>query len=391
MDHLQSVILSLQSEVTFLKSEISLLRSENLLLKSELDSLKLVTHSLELANKSLEEENSKLKEKLGLTSKNSSIPTSKELYKQKRDKVKSTRNRGGQPGHAGTTRSKLEADEVIELHISNSCSCGGPVAIAPKPYIHQKVDLPEIKPHVIDYHLHHGRCRKCGKRYAASLPKGVTGDTFGPKIKSVIAALTGFYKNSKREVGYILKDIFNVDISLGTISNSEARVAAKCQEAYQAIEKTVRESKVLHIDETGHYNSGKLGWCWIFTSPIASLLKLTTSRSRKILENSGLNRQNSTVITDRYAVYNYFPPSNRQLCWSHIARDFERFAHSWHSQVKTLGYYLKKIASELFALNRAFLNRSIEILPFLRRIRKLRKRACYGLKAIARGTMCRAR
>lgn len=48
-----------------------------------------------------------------------------------------------------------------------------------------------------------------------------------PKIKSVIAALTGFYKNSKREVSHILKDIFNLDISLGSISNSEARVAFK--------------------------------------------------------------------------------------------------------------------------------------------------------------------
>ncbi|MCT4697301.1 MAG: DUF6444 domain-containing protein [Candidatus Cardinium sp.] len=145
MDHLKSVILSLQSEATLLKSEVSLLRSkngslkaENSLLKSELDSLQSLTHSLKLANKSLALENCKLKDKLGLTSKNSSIPTSKELYKQKRNKVKSPRNRGGQPGHAGTTRSKLEADEVIELHIANSCSCGGPIAISAKPYYSPK-------------------------------------------------------------------------------------------------------------------------------------------------------------------------------------------------------------------------------------------------------------
>ncbi|WP_243575125.1 hypothetical protein [Candidatus Cardinium sp. cByotN1] len=80
----------------------------------------------------------------------------------------------------------------------------------------------------------------------------------------------------------------------------------------------------------------------------------------------------------------YFPLIHRQLCWSHIARDFERFAHSWHSDVKALGYYLKAIASELFALHRAFLNHSIGLPIFLRRIKKLRKRTCYGLKTIAR-------
>lgn len=45
--------------------------------------------------------------------------------------------------------------------------------------MHQKVDLPDIKPHVINYHIHHGRCRRCDKRCSSSLPQGVTSDTFG--------------------------------------------------------------------------------------------------------------------------------------------------------------------------------------------------------------------
>ncbi len=256
--------------------------------------------------------------------------------------------------------------------------------LSSKPYIHQKVDLPEIKPYVINYHVHHGRCRQCGKRYTAPLPPSVGSDTFGPRIKSVISALTGFYKNSKQEVCHILKDIFNLDISIGSISNTEGRVATKCQAAYESIESAIRKSQVLHIDETGHYNSGKLGWGWIFTSSMASLLKLTASRSKKILESSGLKPKAQIIISDRYAAYNYFPPTHRQLCWAHLARDFERLAHSWHGDVKVLGFYLKEMANELFALHRSFLNQSIGLVTFLRRIRKLRKRTWYGLKAIAR-------
>ncbi|WP_250237842.1 transposase [Cardinium endosymbiont of Oedothorax gibbosus] len=93
----------------------------------------------------------------------------------------------------------------------------------------------------------------------------------------------------------IIKQIKDLPISiclsplLRSISNSQARVAAKCQEAYQAIEATIEQSKVLHIDKTSHYNSGELGWCWICTSPKASLLKRTPSSSRKVLESSGLH------------------------------------------------------------------------------------------------------
>lgn len=127
-----------------MRSEIGLLQAKISLLKTEVSLLKEENKSLKSVNKSLREENCQLKNKLGLTSKNSSILSSKALYKLKRNKIKSIHNRGGQPGHAGTTRSRLVANEVIELPILDSCSCGGHVAIAPKLYIHQKVDLPDI-------------------------------------------------------------------------------------------------------------------------------------------------------------------------------------------------------------------------------------------------------
>jgi FtsZ-binding cell division protein ZapB len=106
MQNIEGIISGLQAEIDLLKAE----------------------------NKALRKENAKLKEKLGLTSKNSSIPSSKELYKLKREKVKSIRNRGGQPGHPATTRAKMIADEVIDLPISDACQCGGRVAISPKPF-----------------------------------------------------------------------------------------------------------------------------------------------------------------------------------------------------------------------------------------------------------------
>lgn len=172
-------------------------------------------------NKILKIENAELRERLGLNSRNSSIPTSKELYKIKKDasedKSESNRKIGGQIGHKGNYRSKMEADEVVKVELQNRCECGGEIAISEKPYIYQKVDLPEIKPYVVEYQLEHGHCCNCGKRKSSKLPEGVTPDTFGPRVKSVIAALSGFYKNSKREITNIMKDIFNMSISVGCL------------------------------------------------------------------------------------------------------------------------------------------------------------------------------
>lgn len=271
--------------------------------------------TLEKKNKALKIEIAELKERLGLNSKNSSIPSSKELYKIMKDKLKDEpkegKKIGGQVGHKGNYRAKMEADEIIKVKLQGTCECGGEIAIHNKPNIHQKVDLLEIKPYVLEYQLEHGRCHKCGKRKTSKLPEGVAPDTFGPRIKSIIAALGGFYKNSKREIVKILRDIFNLKISIGSISNSEFRVALKCDEAYREVENEVRGSKVLHIDETGHYNKGKTGWRWMFTNDKASFIKLANSRGKRFLKESTFSDYKNLVVTDRYMVYNYFSNEKR--------------------------------------------------------------------------------
>ncbi|UJQ21340.1 IS66 family transposase [Wolbachia endosymbiont of Delia radicum] len=346
------------------------------------ENLKIEVENLKAENETLRVENAQLKERLGLNSKNSSIPSSKELYKIKKNKQKSERNIGGQVGHEGNFRARMEVDKVVKVELPYTCECGGELAVCEKPYIHQKVDIPEIKPYVVEYQLEHGRCRKCGKRRSSSLPKGVTPDTFGPRAKSVIAALSGFYKNSKREVASIINEIFNLSISVGSISNSEHRVASKCRELYEQIEQEISRSKVLHIDETSHYNKGKLGWCWIFASNQASFVKLTESRGMKVLKNNVCCNHNSLVVTDRYAVYNYFSDKKRQICWAHLTRDFERLAHSWNIEVKILGCYLRHVATELFGLKKALQKNEIDVFRFTKRAKKLRKRTRYYLKKI---------
>jgi len=333
---------------------------------------------------SLLKENAELKEKLGLNSTNSSIPSSKELYKiRKSNKQKSERKVGGQIGHKGFCREKMQADEIVKIELPKLCECGGELKLCAKPYIHQKIDLPQIKPYVVEYQLEHGRCRKCGKRRNSTLPAGTESDVFGSRVKGVIASLTGFYKNSKREVVSILSDMFNLKMSVGSITNNEARVAVKCKESYELIEQQVNNSYIVHMDETSHYNKGKLGWCWMFTSNSASFLKLEDSRGKKVLENSVFGSNDHLVVTDRYAAYNYFAEENRQICLAHLARDFERLANSWNSDVKMMGCYLKNVVTELFCLKKSLLKNEIDSLRFLRRARVLRKRSWHYLKEIS--------
>ena len=121
----------------------------------------------------------------------------------------------------------------------------------------------------------------------------------------------------------------------------------------------------------------------MFTSLAGSFIKLTDSRGMKVLENSLLEREDNIIISDRYGVYNYFAEENRQVCWAHLSRDFMRFAHSCNIEVKVLGCYLGSVAFELFGLRKALSDGRIDVLRFLRRARKLRKRTWYYLRQIS--------
>lgn len=57
-------------------------------LKSEIEKLEIETENLSAENKVLKIENAQLKERLGLNSQNSSIPSSRELFKVQKKKPK---------------------------------------------------------------------------------------------------------------------------------------------------------------------------------------------------------------------------------------------------------------------------------------------------------------
>ncbi|BET28655.1 hypothetical protein wCauATS_08570 [Wolbachia pipientis] len=84
-------------------------------LKAEIKRLEIENENFRSENKALRIENAELKERLGLNSQNSSIPSSKELYKLKKKKKKSDRKIGAQIGHEGKYRPKMEADEVVKI------------------------------------------------------------------------------------------------------------------------------------------------------------------------------------------------------------------------------------------------------------------------------------
>ena len=114
-----------------------------------------------------------LESRLGKSPRNSSQPPSSEHphakppKKPNRQKKRSKRKRGGQPGHAKRQRPLVPAEECDEVHAVKPVACrrcGESLQGEDRdPLRHQVWELPEIKPIVTEYRRHRLACRCCGE------------------------------------------------------------------------------------------------------------------------------------------------------------------------------------------------------------------------------------
>ena len=195
------------------------------------------------------------------------------------------------------------------------------------PEAFQQAELPEVRAIVTEYLLHKYRCNGCGKRSAADLPTGVPDSAFGPRLMGLFATLTGVLHVAKREAIQLMKDLYDVDIGLGSAPNIEERVTNALDSVYRRIHNLVIDGTFCkHFDETTWRDSGKRYYAWVASCSMAAFFKLYTNRSRKAFkELVERDADGFEAVTDRYAVYATIGKFH-QYCLAHIIRDFRRYA-----------------------------------------------------------------
>lgn len=271
-------------------------------------------------------------EKVRTNSSNSSKPPSSDppaVHRSPR-KPRSQRRRGGQPGHAGTTRPLLPpaaVDHFVPCLPTAQCGCGGHVRCAAvPPQRQQKVELPQIKPTVLEYQCYCGACERCGRQHWGELPKGVPAGMLGARAMAVVALLSGKYHLSKRQVAEILEDLLGTAVSLGTVSNTEARVSEALAQPVEAAKTFVQQQAVAHADETGHKVGGKKAWMWVAATPLVSVFLIRFSRGAEVAKELLGQKFCGWLVSDRWHAYTWVEVLRRQLCWAHLERDITKIS-----------------------------------------------------------------
>jgi len=324
----------------------------------------------------LEIENKQLRERLNNNSSNSSLPPSKDFKKKKNKKPPSKNKGGGQKGHAGHFRALLESkevDSIVNCKLVDFCACGGEISSKEDFQQHQVHELPEIKLHVTEYRLEKGCCQTCGQNHVASLPTGITWGITGPKLSAFMSHMVSKYQLSRRELKEFLKEHYNFNISMGTVFNKQKIVNNALEAPTSELLTAIKESSNINADETCHYRDGKKQWMWAAVSSTIAFFSVAGSRGKKVLK-SLLGDYRYVITSDRYAAYNYFDSDNRQLCWSHIKRDFIKLSEKEDKVCSRIGKNLLEAETKLFDIWHEFKKSKINRDELIRQCKPIRYR-----------------
>jgi transposase len=279
----------------------------------------------------LSERVEELEQWLKRDSSNSSLPSSHDPpCLGKRGRSRGTgRKAGAQPGHPGHGRSLFPIERVTEIvdHWPERCSCGHAFGEderepADAPARHQVAELPPLAVEISEHRLQRLCCPHCGRTVRAELPAGVPRCCFGPKLEAAIASLTVRNRLSRRQLVELMEELFGCPIAVGTVDTILARTAETLEPIYDELLEQTRAARALNVDETGWYLSGEPRTLWGAFSKQTAVLRIAPDRVKQHLHGLIGDDFAGVVGSDRFSAYNSLEPERRQVCWSHLRRDF---------------------------------------------------------------------
>jgi transposase len=305
---LETLVASLVATVAARDTEVATLRAENAQLRARV---------------------ADLEARLGQNSTNSHKPPSSDLPGTRPSKEKTGRKRGAQPGHKPHKRVLLPAEQVtrtttVKPKACKCCGSGRLKASDSAPRLHQVIETPEVRADVHEVRMHAAEWLDCGQMTWASLPEGVPVHMFGPRL----LALIGYFlaaRTSRRQLRELLAEAFGVRVSLGALSEAEARISASIAAPVDEAVAYVRAQDVKHTDGSTWRREGAYAALWTIVTPLVAVYFVTKDACRDTIA-SLLGTLRGTLITDRGSQFGFWAMNQRQICWAHLIRKFVAFS-----------------------------------------------------------------
>lgn len=229
---------------------------------------------------------------------------------------------GRKAGHAGFYRPKPDqVDEQIRVNLDCCPHCQGPVR-QKRSLTQYLEEIPEVRPRVTQLTTEEGWCEHCQCEVGSTHPMqvsragGAAGVQLGARALALACDLNKAKGLSMRKTVAVLRDGFGLKLTPGGLALLLQRVGRKVQPEYDRMAVQLRQSPVLHADETSWWVGGPGWWLWVFTTQAMTLYVVIQSRAAAVARRIIGDDFAGVLVSDCLAIYDHINPL-QQKCYSH--------------------------------------------------------------------------
>ena len=288
-----------------------------------------------------------LERQLGQNSRNSSKPPSSDGFRKPTNSRQSGGKKGAPKGHEGHTLRMSETPDEIIVHKLNTCPhCATSLeAVEVSGYVkRQVVDMPPPSIVVSEYRAEEKLCPCCHTVQRASFPEGVKAPVqYGDGFAAWTAYWSVYQLIPLERIGQLFADLTGYRPSEATLLSQLKRIAHIVKiDTIPVIREQLRNTPVLHTDETNIRVAKKLHWQHVVSNSAWTLMETYPNRGTGAIEGMGvLDTFTEIVVHDCLSAY-FRPVYNFQhaLCNAHLLRELqgivEHDKHKWANDMKQL-------------------------------------------------------
>jgi transposase len=277
------------------------------------------------------------------------------------------------PRAHGFARGREEPTQVIE-HFPERCSeCGRKLWGGWVHASRQVMEIPLTPVEIIEHRFWARHCGVCQKREFArpDLSQQVVGQSrLGVRLMSLIGYLDTVCRMPLASIQSLLSSLYGLRVSQGEIVGVLHRLARVGQRAYEELLREVRQSQVVHADETGARQDGLNGYVWVLTTPAVRYYHRDPSRAAGVIQEllgydprvyqaktakavrearelarqekrTGAVRFSGKLVSDFYSGYHWYAGWH-QYCLVHLGRDLHDLREA-HPQDAGIGAWVQKV------------------------------------------------
>ena len=303
----------------------------------------------------LEADNAALRAKLDTNSHNSSKPPSSDgpgvKPHPKSQRPQAGRKTGGQPGHQGHHLALADDPDEVQTHAPTHCAgCGRSLDGLPVVGVERRqlIDIPPIRPQVVEHQAETKRCPDCGAETSGEFPAGLAAPVqYGPNVLTLAVYLNQEQLLPEERTCEALADLCHCPISTGTLERAVEQCFAQLARPEAAIRQAVEQAAVAHFDETGLNIAGQNHWLHVASTERLTFYATHAKRGHAAMSAIGvLKNFHGRAIHDGLTSYWQFGHCQHGLCNAHHLRELtfvaEELQQPWAAELKTLLLDIKR-------------------------------------------------